>query len=251
VEAPLSIRFIADSSLSIPWASPKGERGRKGLQPVIKGVPSPAWTRRASGPLVSMVLVTLALVLVSLVGCAAGRGGAAGSTSVEEVTTEVTTEETTVHSAQEETTVLGGGDHISRPPASTLSYGGQEVRGSLGSYCWTTFSGSASGSGECGDVGVIPVPRKERTLTVPSGSEMVFRYGGQRAPYTVKVAAAYLLNKKGYAVQSSHRSLKSYGSGVERTIPAELPSGEYVVDVGVEELQTSNQVVYYFRVMVG
>jgi hypothetical protein len=59
---------------------------------------------------------------------------------------------------------------------------------------------------------------------------MVFRYGGQRSPDTVK-ADAFTLNKKGYQVWSSRRSLKAHGSGVERTIPAELPPGEYGVDV--------------------
>jgi len=76
---------------------------------------------------------------------------------------------------------------------------------------------------------------------------MVFRYGGQRSPNTVK-AGAYKLNKKGYQVWTSHRSLKAHGSGVERTIPAELPPGEYVVDVLVKELQGDAN--YYFHVVV-
>ena len=243
MEAPLSIRFIADSSLSIPWASLKGERGRKGLQPVIKGVPSAAWTRRASGSLVLMVLMTLALVLGVLAGCAAGRGGAAGSTSVEEVTTEVTTEETTVHSAQEETTVLGGGGvHIPRAPKSTLSYSGREVRGSSGSICW------ANG---CADAAFFVPPRK-KTLTVPSGSEMVFHYGGQRPPDTVKPVRALPLNKQGTSTARGEpvRSLKALGSGVERTIPVELPPREYLVEVNVEQSQPYLQAGYYFRVMV-
>ena len=44
------------------------------------------------------------------------------------------------------------------------------------------------------------------------------------------------------------RSLKAHGSGVERTIPAELPPGEYVVDVHVTEPQGGAS--YFFRVMV-
>jgi hypothetical protein len=54
----------------------------------------------------------------------------------------------------------------------------------------------------------------------------------------------------GYAVRSSHRSLNAQGSGVIRTIPAELLPGEYVVDVYVEEPQTDNQASYFFRIMV-
>ena len=68
------------------------------------------------------VFMTLALVLL-LAGCAAGRGDGAGST---------TTEETTAY--KDETTVLTAGD-FPRPPKSTLSYGGREVKGALGTYC--------------------------------------------------------------------------------------------------------------------
>jgi hypothetical protein len=46
----------------------------------------------------------------------------------------------------------------------------------------------------------------------------------------------------------SHPSLQAHGSGVERTIPADLPPGEYVLQVFVKEQQ--GDAVYYFRVMV-
>jgi hypothetical protein len=82
---------------------------------------------------------------------------------------------------------------------------------------------------------------------VPSGSEMVFRYGEQRSPDRVK-ADAFTLNKKGYPVWPSRRSLKVHGSGLERTIPAEVPPGEYVVDVFVVEPQGDAN--YSFHVMV-
>jgi hypothetical protein len=54
------------------------------------------------------------------------------------------------------------------------------------------------------------------------------------------------LGKKG----GSHPSLQAHGSGVERkrTIPADLPPGEYVLQVFVKEQQ--GDAVYYFRVMV-
>jgi hypothetical protein len=182
------------------------------------------------------VLMTLVLVLL-LAGCAAGGGDGAGSTNVEE--------ETTARSAREETTVLKAEDNLRRPPDSTLSYGGQEVKGTLGSYCWTFGS-----SGMCSDAPPIKPPRK-KTLTVPSGSEMVFRYGGQRSPDTVD-AGAFPLDKKGRltasALRNGSRSLKAHGSGVERTIPVELPQGEYVVDVFIT-VQYSDA-SYYFRVMV-
>jgi hypothetical protein len=179
------------------------------------------------------VHMTLVLVLL-LAGCAAGPGNA-GRTPAEE-TTANGTEETTAY--KEETTVQKKAGDLNRPPDSTLSYGGQEVRGELGSYCTATA---------CFDVAAMPVSPKQGTLTVPSGSEMVFRYGEQSSPDTVK-ADAFTLNKKGYQVWSSRRSLKVHGSGDERTIPAELPPGEYGVDVFVIESQGDAN--YTFHVMV-
>ena len=174
-------------------------------------------------------LMTLVLVLL-LAGCAAGQGSAGRTLG----------EETTAY--KEETTVLQGGGNLRRPPESTLSYGGREVRGSLGSYSWS-FSSASAGSGGV-DTGYITPPRKQM-LTVPSGSKMVFRYGGQRSPSMVQIHVRPLGKKGG-----SHPSLQAHGSGVERkrTIPADLPPGEYVLQVFVKEQQ--GDAVYYFRVMV-
>jgi hypothetical protein len=44
------------------------------------------------------------------------------------------------------------------------------------------------------------------------------------------------------------RTLEAHGSGVQRTVPAELPPGEYVLEVSVKEQQ--NDASYYFRIMV-
>jgi hypothetical protein len=189
-------------------------------------------------------LMTLVLFLL-LAGCAAGQANA-GRTLAEEETTANSTEETTVY--KEETTVLEAEGNPSRPPDSTLSYGGREVKGTLGSYCW--FSGN---SGACADTFRILVPSKERTLTVPSGSEMVFHFGGQSSAYKVEGATAYpinKINKWGLAprYQNSGRALKVHGSGIERAIPAELPLGEYVVDVFITVRQ--GDATYYFRIMV-
>jgi hypothetical protein len=192
-------------------------------------------------------LLTLALALL-LAGCAAGQGSA--GRSIAEETTANGTEETTVY--KEETTVLAGEEGLPRPPDSTLSYGGREVKGLLGTYEWP------SGQTRTAADAPILIPRKQKTLTVPSGSEMVFRYGGQSPPKTVN-AAAYtfdpIFDKKlrslgirANADYSSRRSLKVHGSGVERTIPAELPPGEYVLEVLIKERQ--GDAAYYFRVMV-
>ena len=168
------------------------------------------------------MLTTLVLVVI-LAGCAAGRGDG-GSTVAEE--------ETTAPHA-EETTALQEGGNLPRPPDGTLSYGGREVKGRLSSYCIPRI---------CVD-GLPSVSPKQGTLTVPSGSEMVFRYGGRRSLDTVDVGF-YTLDKKG----GPHGFLKAQGSGVERSIPAELPPGEYGVDVFVRWSQ--NDVTYTFHVMV-
>jgi len=167
--------------------------------------------------------MTLVLMLI-LAGCAA-EGSDGGSTVAEE--------ETTAPHA-EETTALQEGGNLPRPPIGTLSYGGREVKGSLSTYCIPRI---------CVD-GMPSVSPKQGTLTVPSGSEMVFRYGGQRPLDTVEVGY-YPLNKNGGPWDGR---LKAQGSGVERTIPAELPPGDYGVDVFVRWSQSD--VTYTFHVMV-
>jgi hypothetical protein len=184
------------------------------------------------------VLMTLVLVLL-LAGCAAGQGNA-GRTPAEE-TTANETEETTGY--KEETTTLTGEGGFPQPPDSTLSYGGQEVRGTLGSYCWS--SGNSYG---CADAVWPLIPSKQKTLTVPSDSEMVFRYGGQSPPKTVEAGAYSLKKLQKTGTMRPDSTLKAHGSGVQRTIPAELPPGEYVLEVFVKEQQ--DDASYYFRIMV-
>jgi hypothetical protein len=190
--------------------------------------------------------MTLVLVLI-LAGCAAGKGGA-GSTT--------TQEETTAY--KEETTVLIGEDNLPRPPDSTLSYGGREVKGTLGSYCWSSGSMHV-----CADAAWPVIPSKRKTLTVPSASEMVFRYGGQRPPKVFRYRGEYggeahrkMGEVEAYSLKKLQKTgtfrpdstLKVHDSGVERTIPAELPRGEYVLEVLVMEQE--DDVSYYFRIMV-
>jgi hypothetical protein len=194
--------------------------------------------------LVGAIVVLSGFALQSLFASDPANEDAAEETEEATQATE-TTEETTAleeTTGLQETTALQGGG-IAQPPDSTLSYGGQEVKGTLGSYCW----GNA-----CADM-AYPVQPPKQKLTVPSGSEMVFRYGGQSSPDTVKVRA-FPLNKQGTSTSSanSSRALKAQGPGVERTIPVELPPREYVVDVYVEKSQTMGlgQTDYYFRIMV-
>ncbi len=182
-------------------------------------------------------LLTLVLV-VFLAGCAAGKGDGAGSATTQGESTVNAAEETTVYT--EDTTVLA----FPEPPDSTLSYGGREVQAMLGSYCWSSGQGSV-----CSDSIWPLIPGKRKTLTVPPDSEMVFRYGGQDPPKAVE-AAAYALNKlqRKEATMRPDRTLEAKGSGVQRTIPAELPQGEYVLEVPVTAQQ--GDASYYFRVKV-
>jgi hypothetical protein len=181
--------------------------------------------------------VAVVLVLV-LAGCATGEGGTgpedhAGPTVAEE--------ETTSYDPQEETTALEGESNLEKPPQSTLSYGGREVKGTLGSYCW-----ESGGTGACADA-MFLVPTRKRTLAVSSDSEMVFRYGGESPPKTVEITA-FPFNKKGEVTLGSHRELRAHGSGVERAIPVELAQGTYVVDVFTKVPQ--GDATYYFRIVV-
>jgi hypothetical protein len=139
----------------------------------------------------------------------------------------------------EETTSLE--DYLSSPPKSTLSYGGEVARSpASASYCW---------GGGCAD-GVWTVPPRKQTLYVPSGAEMVFRFGGQGPPNKVSASATELLGRvdtNGGGLGRAY-SLKASGSGVKRVIRARLPPDEYLVDVHITAPQ--GDVPYIFRVVV-
>ena len=203
----------------------------------------------------ALIIAVLACAVVVLSAFAfrtlfvSGPGNEDQAEATEETTQATkTTEETTVieetTAYREETTVLQEEDVLKAPPDSTLSYGGNVVRVSVSaSFCWSTPEG-----GGCFD-GVATIPPRKQTLHVPSGSEMVFRYEAPRPPNKVRVSAASFDEKGPFGEPAgSPRSLKAHGSGVERTIPAELPPGEYGVYVYVTDPQ--GDPYYLFRVMV-
>jgi hypothetical protein len=203
----------------------------------------------------------LKAVVALLIGCAVlllgvGCAGVRSESPKEQGHTEATKKEQTRSpgaTTSEETTVLQREGDRKRPPESTLSYGGREVRSSIfltyyweyGTYRYKAVTDS-----------ILTTPPGKETLTVPSGSEMLLRYETQRPPNKVS-ATAYLLiadrnRAPGYPQGWRHpgRSLKAHGSGGERTIPAELkprPRG-YAIVVDVKEPQ--GRVAYAFRVMV-
>jgi hypothetical protein len=132
------------------------------------------------------------------------------------------------------------------PPETTLAYGGREVRSSAApSFCWSSASG-----GMCAD-GLPSAPPRNKTLYVPAGSKIVFHYESQSPPNKVTAQAAPPNKDKNdpYRLTQGHsRPLEVHGSGVKRTIPAELPPREYLVFVYVKAPQ--GEVSYIFRVMV-
>ena len=98
---------------------------------------------------------------------------------------------------------------------------------------------------------VLSTPPRKEALYVPSGSEMLFRYETQRVPNKVSATAYPLIAHSPFAQGwGPGRSLNTHGSGVERTIPAELPPRPrgYAIVVDVKEAQ--GRVSYAFRVMV-
>ena len=127
------------------------------------------------------------------------------------------------------------------PPDSTLGYGDRAVTGVVGSYCWSSGS-----SASCVDGGYSPAFGKGKHLAVPVGSEMVFDYGGEGPPGAVR-AGAEPLGPGGEPAGPSRR-LNIGGSGGRVPILAELPAGDYVVDVFVRVPE--GDASYYFRVIV-
>jgi hypothetical protein len=141
---------------------------------------------------------------------------------------------------------------VPKPPDSTLSFGDQTVIGTLGSFCWT---------GGCGDARTL-VPPKREALTVSAGSVMVFDFGGSRRLASIG-AVAYPLGR-GNEVRKHHslrflepgegrrllatEDLKILREGDRAEIPAELPKGEYVVQVHIRLPGGEGDAVYYFRV---
>ena len=132
---------------------------------------------------------------------------------------------------------------VPEPPASTLVSGDRAVTGEIGSYCWSSGSG-----GSCVDAVYPLVPSKKKTLAGPAGSEMVFDYGGNEPTDSVR-AGAEPLGPGGEPANSLSSPLETAGaSGGRVTIPAELPAGDYVVDVSVTVPE--GDASYYFRVAV-
>ena len=164
------------------------------------------------------------------------------------------------HSGAQQRTATNEELSISKPPQSTLSFGGRTVIGEIGSYCWSSPGSPAT----CADAAGIPVAREQQTLTVPTGSVLMFDYGGEGRLDSVEARAYPLEQEKqwlpgpegtrlmrpeeGRSVLVTEDLRVRREVGGRMAIPAELSSGECVVEVlvGVPQGDAS----YYFRVNV-
>jgi hypothetical protein len=162
--------------------------------------------------------VFAATLIVALSGC----GMTSGSGDTDDSSKMRSIEET---SNGPEPTLIGGG---SRPPDSTLSYGGETVSGTLGTYCWIN-----------GCVDTVGIGASTDELTVPAGSSVTFAYGGSVLD-SVGVAAYQIGRRNQPEKISGNIVLMSAGKGTElpvhqtcnqARITVGLPVGRYVVDV--------------------
>jgi hypothetical protein len=162
----------------------------------------------------TLLLFAAALVALYDCGMTAGPGEAGGSS-----------ETTAIEETSNEPTLMGGG---SRPPDSTLSYGGETASGALGTYCWRNG---------CADSVGIVADRDE--LTVPAGATVTFAYGGRKLD-SAEVAAYRIgpgnqpeeMGRKILLIPAGKGTeLPARRSGNRAQVTAELPAGRYVVDV--------------------
>ena len=190
-----------------------------------------------------LVLVFFAATLAGLFlsGCVAAPDSGGGDSSEPSERTE----------GSEPAAGSGG----SRPPESTLSYGGQSVSGGLGGYCWTSPSVS-----RCTEAAGVPIT--EEALTVPAGSTLTFAYGGRKldsldvTAYRIyrgsrleRIAGGSVLvvpNEEGEGYKAIKLPTRRFGNRAR--IVAELPAGEYAVEAFARMPQ--GDAFYGFRVVV-
>ena len=211
------------------------------------------------------LIVALTGITFSLAGCAAWQT-ARGSEQQDRVRRDhqrpkpPVEESTAVRREAREGTAKPAMPQISEPPESTLAYDGRTVTGEIGSYCWS----SAGLPPTCADTAGIPVAHEQQMLTVPTGSMLMFDYGGRRRPDSVE-AGAYPLEQEQRWLDGAdgtrlmrprwgRSALAMQDLGVRREgdrthIRAELSPGEYAIEVSV--LVPKGDASYYFRVAVG
>lgn len=176
-------------------------------------------TRRCWGLKLSLLFVACALFVP---GCAAATGP--DDTGGRE-TSGARGEEPTLP-----TTMM-----LPEPPGTTLSYDGETVEGGLGSFCWNMIGGG----GGCADAFAIILEEEE--LEAPAGATLSFAYKG-KALDSLSVTA-YKAGREGGGGSreddafvppirgGGKKDLPVRRSGTRARIVADLPPGEYVLDV--------------------
>lgn len=134
-----------------------------------------------------------------------------------------------------------------RPPESALSSSDETQTGTLGAFCWLEkrWWGTA---GTCtSSTASKPPDVPEDKLVVSSGSTMVFNYGGDTALAEIQ-AVAYVLGKNESSIQETRKEqsqipLHAVQLGKRTEMTAELPPGEYNIQVNVTVSEESSSVL--------
>lgn len=141
-----------------------------------------------------------------------------------------------------------------KPPDARITYGDVSQQGALGSYCW----GNA-----CADEAGAPVPNG--TIQVSSGDVIAFRFGGNEAIREAHVRAFPLEGAKlvpAGKIQvmvgngESDQAPKDLAVSIdaeEAMITADLPPGEYVMEVSLYMAPNQHGIdaSYGFHVLIG
>ena len=128
------------------------------------------------------------------------------------------------------------GSGSSRPLPSMLSHGGETMAGALGTYCWSSDSGSI-----CAD-SIVGVSVNDETLTVPASATLTFACGGKKLD-SLSISADRIgrgnhLEDMGdvsvlvpNAGDKGYRTirLQTHRFGNRAHVAAELPAGKYTV----------------------
>ena len=125
------------------------------------------------------------------------------------------------------------GASLPKPPDGALVFGNHRKIGELGGYCWDSVCTEAT----------FVIPPVGEVLAVPSGSDLLFEYGGSSPPTKVKAKAYALVRGK---AERASKSLRVSHTGARTRIAAEVPPGEYVLEVFVE-VPEEGSAFYYFH----
>lgn len=172
-------------------------------------------------------------IAIVLSGCGTGAANPSspGDKAAFKESSNTRTEPAKSTSATQEGTVA-----LDRPPDSTLTYKNTTMKGKLGSYC---------GAGGCAD-SALSLTMNLDVLEVPAGAKMVFEYGGK--PVNRIIFTTYPVRNGQIEYPNGERRLLEVKGRSKVEVPANLPPGEYFLDVFVQVPQ--GDASYSFGVLV-